>query len=83
MRVFLVGSLPVSRVLSRTIIYLAFRLLRRSSGYRPADGSSIMQISLQPTGFTSTPCRHGVLWALTSLVSPFPRRVVSFLWHFP
>ena len=31
-----------------------------------------MQTSLQLTGFTSTPCHHGVLWALTPLVSSFP-----------
>jgi hypothetical protein len=32
-----------------------------------------MQISLQLTGFTSTPCHHSILWALTPLVSSFPK----------
>jgi len=65
--------LSVSRVLSRTIIYLGAPLLVRSSGYRTvrADHSNVRS-SLQPTGFTSSACYHASLWALTSLLSPLP-----------
>ena len=42
MGVFLVGSLSISRVLSWTIIYLVFPLPKKSSGYRPANGSFLI-----------------------------------------
>ncbi len=72
-------SPSVSRVLSWTIIYLALALPPRSSGCRPAGKRPVMQTSLQLTGFTSTPCHHGMLWALTPLVSPLPTKVGGFV----
>lgn len=57
MEIFLFGnkSPSVSRVLSRMVIYLAFELLRKSSGYRILAGNQafMAKFSLQPTGFTS------------------------------
>jgi len=50
---------------------------------RSVSEQLIGQISLQSTGFTYLTRHRARLCALTALVSPFPLRVVSFLWHFP
>lgn len=75
----LIGRSSVSRVLSRTTIYLVLPLLTSSSGCRLTSGPLFMPISLQQAGFTFSACHHATLWALTPLISPLPVLAGSFV----
>ena len=81
---FFIGSQPVSRVLSRTTIYLVIPLLIYSSGYRPASGSlfyasllaadRVYLLHMSPYDAVGSYPTH---FTLTILLA------VLFLWHCP
>lgn len=59
--------MPISRVLSWMVIYLAYGSPHKSSGYAACSSRTTKNehTSLQQTGFTSSTCHHVLLWALT------------------
>jgi len=74
-------GIPVSGILSRTVIYLG-RLSPNGSSSLPTGivraalsctkCTSPVYLALQPIRFTPAPGRPGVAWALTSRFHPYP-----------
>ena len=82
------SSPPVSRVLSRTTIYLGISLLIHSSGYRPANGpffnadllaaDRVYLLHMSPYDAVGSYPTHFTLTSFTEVI-----KAVLFLWHFP